>query len=101
MPYDPTKPVEGTLCDAAEMRSQFNGLKDEIDLLAVNSVSQAQHANDLINTENAAVLTALPQTSSNSNNVSTLSQNAEPVYEQNQMQGLMDKLDELITALRR
>jgi len=101
MPYDPTKPVEGTLCDAAEMRSQLTGLKDEIDALAVNSVTQAQHANDLINTENAAVLTALPQTSSNSNGVSTLSQNAEPVYEPNQMQGLMDKLDELIVALRR
>ena len=30
MPYDPAKPVEGTLCDAAEMRSQLQGLQDEI-----------------------------------------------------------------------
>ena len=31
MPFDPTKPVEGTLCDAAEMRSQLNALKALID----------------------------------------------------------------------
>lgn len=30
MPFDPAKPVEGTLCDAAEMRSQLNALHDEI-----------------------------------------------------------------------
>jgi len=101
MAYDPSLPVEGTLIDAAQMRSQLQGLHNEIDTLATNSVTQAQHANDLINTENAAVLTALPQTSANSNGVATLSLNAEPAYEQNQMQSVIEKLDELIEALRR
>jgi hypothetical protein len=31
MPYDPTKPLAGTEIDAAELRSQFQGLKDCID----------------------------------------------------------------------
>ena len=35
MSYDPSKPVEGTLCDAAEMRSQLNGLKALIDAVPV------------------------------------------------------------------
>ena len=39
MSYDPTKPVEGTLCDAAEMRSQLNALKALID--AISSVTGA------------------------------------------------------------
>ena len=33
MAFDPTKPVEYTALDAAEMRSQFNGLKELIDPL--------------------------------------------------------------------
>ena len=40
MPYDPSKPVEGTLCDAAEMRSQLQGLKDEIDAVPVVTAAQ-------------------------------------------------------------
>jgi hypothetical protein len=35
MPFDPAKPVEGTLCDAAEMRSQFTGLKAIVDAATV------------------------------------------------------------------
>ena len=31
MPFDPTKPVEGSEIDANELRAQFNGLKDLID----------------------------------------------------------------------
>ena len=33
MPFDPTKPQEHTLEDAAEMRAQFNGLKELIDAI--------------------------------------------------------------------
>ena len=39
MSYDPTKPVEGTLCDAVEMRSQFTGLKALIDAGAVTGAT--------------------------------------------------------------
>ena len=97
MPYDPAKPVEGTLIDAVEMRSQFTGLHDEIDALAADSVTQAQHANDLVNTENAAVLTVLPLTSNNTNGVSTLSITSGDFATQT----IIEKINEMLTAARR
>lgn len=97
MAFDPTKPINGSLITASELRSQFTGLKDEIDLLP----TQAQLANDLSNTANAAVLTTLPQTSANSNAVNTLGQSADSGYNQSQMDTLLQKVDELINALRR
>ena len=33
MPFDPNLPLENTLADAAQMRSQLNGLKDLIDAI--------------------------------------------------------------------
>ena len=140
MPYDPTKPVEGTLCDAVEMRSQLTGLKTLLDAGAVTAaqtqntgtlppgspatadvalnagtltftfglpagangeVTQSQLSNDLVNCQNAAVQTTLPLTSANSNAVSTLGQSAALTYDPLQMQAQMDKMDELINALRR
>jgi hypothetical protein len=50
---------------------------------------------------NNATLDTLAQTSNNSNSVGNLSMNADPAYDQNQMQAVMQKLDELINALRR
>ena len=50
---------------------------------------------------NNATLDTLSQTSNNSNSVGNLSMNADPAYDQNQMQAVMQKLDELINALRR
>jgi len=50
---------------------------------------------------NNAVTTMLGQASNNSNGVSILSMNAEPAYDENQMQAVMQKLDKLINALRR
>jgi hypothetical protein len=97
MPFDPAKPVEGTLCDAAEMRAQLTGLKDLIDALP----TQAQLSNDLVNCQNAAVSTALPLTSNNSNLVSPLTLVADGSYDPGQIQTVMDKIDELINALRR
>jgi hypothetical protein len=49
----------------------------------------------------AALDAAISGTSSNSNGVSLLSQSAFSYYEQTQMQDLLNKMDELITALRR
>lgn len=48
-----------------------------------------------------AVATMLGESSANSNGVGSLSMNADPAYDQNQMQAVMVKLDELISALRR
>ena len=133
MSYDPSKPVEGTLCDAAEMRSQLQGLHtlitagtvtgaavDSVTLGSGTSVSvvliagilhfdfmlqpgppgevtQAQLSNDLSNTANQAMLNTLPQTSANSNGVATLSIASGDFVQQT----LIDKLNELINALRR
>jgi len=44
---------------------------------------------------------AISGTSANTNNVSTLGQSADGSYNQTQMQDLINKVDELINALRR
>lgn len=44
---------------------------------------------------------AISGTSNNSNSVSTLGQGADGSYNQSQMQDVLNKLDELINALRR
>jgi hypothetical protein len=97
MAFDPTLPVNDSLIVAAELRSQFTGLKTEIDALP----TQAQLSNDLVNCQNAAVSTVLPLTSNNSNLVSPLTLTADASYEQSQLQTVIDKIDELINALRR
>ena len=101
MAFDPTLPVNGSQIVAAELRGQFTGLKDEIDTLAADSVTQAQHANDLVNCQNAAVNTALPLTSANSNAVSQLNMNISDPPSQSEVQNICNRLDELINALRR
>lgn len=50
---------------------------------------------------NNAMATTLGQTSNNSNAVSTLALAADGAYNAAQLQAVMDKLDELINALRR
>ena len=85
MPFDPSLPQENTLIDAVQMREQLNALNDDIQTRATS----------------AELATAIEGTSANSNNVSTLNMNAEPNYEQNQIQAILQKLDEVILALRR
>ncbi len=50
---------------------------------------------------NNAQLNTLSQTSNNTNGVGTLSQTADSSYNQTQMQDMLNKMNELITALRR
>ena len=137
MPFDPTKPVEGTLCDAVEMRSQLTGLKALIDAGGVTGatvdsvtigsgtsvnvslvtgvlhfdfilqpgppgeVTQAQLSNDLSNTANQAMLNTLPQTSANSNAVALLSGTISNPPTQAEVQENRDKINELVSSLRR
>jgi len=140
MPFDPAKPVEGTLCDAVEMRAQLTGLKDLIDAGSVTGaqtqntgtlppgsaatadvalsagtltftfgipagapgeVTQAQLSNDLVNCQNAAMLATLPQTSANSNAVSLLGLTVSDPPTQAELQAVADKVDELLSTLRR
>ncbi len=85
MPFDPTKPATNSPNSSAEMRSQLTSLNAEI----------------LARTTAADLAAAIAGTSSNSNAVSTLGQSADSGYNQTQMQDVLNKLDELINALRR
>ena len=89
MPFDPTKPANNSPASSAEMRSQLTSLNADI--------QQRATINDL----NNAIANALAQTSNNSNGVSTMGQSADGNYNQSQMQDVLNKLDELINALRR
>ena len=138
MSFDPSRPHDASLVDAAELRSQFTGLKALMDALptvtgaAVDSVTigsgtsvnvslvtgvlhfdfilqpgppgevtQAQLSNDLSNTANQAMLNTLPQTSANSNAVALLSGTISNPPTQAEMQAHQDKINELISTLRR
>ena len=89
MPFDPTKPATNSPNSSAEMRSQLTALNADI--------QQRATINDL----NNAIANALSQTSNNSNGVSPFGQGADGGYNQSQMQDVLNKLDELINALRR
>ena len=140
MPFNPTLPIDDSLVDAGELRSQFTGLDDKITAVSAvtgaqvdttttgspgssaavsvqftagvlhfafdvpqgqqgptGEVSQSQLSNDLVNTQNAAVNTVLPLTSANSNGVGTLGVSSGDFT----VQTVIDKLNELINALRR
>ena len=85
MPFDPNKPANNSPASSAEMREQLTSLNADI--------QQRVTFTDLSN--------AIANTSNNSNNVSPLGQGADGSYNQSQMQDLINKVDELITALRR
>ena len=85
MPFDPTKPANGAPITSAELRAQMNALNDDIQTRATQ----------------AALDAGIGTTSSNSNAVATLGTTADSNYNQGQLQLVLDKLDELINALRR
>ena len=80
MPFDPSKPANSSPLSSSEVRGQLNGLNQAI---------------------TDAVNAAIAGTSNNSNGVGTLGQIASGGYDPGQMQQVLDKLDELINALRR
>lgn len=55
MPYDPTKPADGALADAAELRAQFAALKAMMDNLQtqINELPPTDTVTDLINANSA------------------------------------------------
>ncbi len=89
MPFDPTKPANNSPNSSAEMRSQLTSLNADIQQRA------------MINDLNNSIANALTQTSNNSNGVGTLGMGADGGYNPQQMQDLINKVDELINALRR
>ena len=84
MPFDPTKPVEDSPLDAAEMRAQFNGLDAKIGECATQ-VS----LNDAIINGSAA----------NCDGVAELSLTVSNPPTQAQVQAILAKLNELIGGL--
>ena len=84
MPFDPAKPASNTPLSSTEVRDQLNALNQ-----------------DLLNAMSGAIAGALSQTSNNTNAVSPLGIAADGSYNPGQMQDLINKVDELINALRR
>ena len=89
MPFDPSLPAANSPNSSAEMRAQLNALNDDIQTRATQT--------ELYTVQNSV----LSQSSNNTNTVSPLSQTADSSYNSSQMQDLLNKLDELIYALRR
>lgn len=87
--FDPTYPPTDAEIESAPLRAQFNALNDDIQTRSTVALM------------NATVQSALGSTSSNSNSVATLNMMADSFYNSNQLQDVMNKLDELINALRR
>src|SRR5690349_4868170 len=85
MPYDPTKPVNGSLIVSAEMRNQFAGLKDLIDAKpsteVVDNAIFVKAANNIDGFEPLSLTISNPPT-------------------QGQVQAIVTALNDLITALQ-
>ena len=127
--FDPNLPATDSDMVSAEMRSQFNGLKDLIDAVPTITSAVVDGVNTLPSGDPAAVTAsisggvlhlsfgiptgppgevtqtllddAIQTTSANSNSVNQLNATADLSYQSSQMQEVMNKLDELIWALRR
>ena len=80
-----------------ELNEVVNGLNIAID----QRITRAQLNTGMDVATNNAINTTLPQTSANSNGVGALSVQAFSYYDQYQFQQVIDKIDELINALRR
>ncbi len=89
MPYNPSLPLDNSLVDSSVLRSQFT---------ALNADTQTRATMGEVN---SSIYGAIGGTSNNSNAVATLGQNANADYNVSQMQDVLNKLDELISALRR
>jgi|JI6StandDraft_1071083.scaffolds.fasta_scaffold01395_3 hypothetical protein len=115
MPYDPSFPADGVLIESLPFRDQFHGLKDLIDAVPAGPPGPEGAQGppgpagppgevttvDLNNAISAALTAAAADSSANSNAVSLLGETADSSYNQPQIQNLINKVDELLTAMRR
>ena len=115
--FDPDLPEDGALIIAEVLRDQFNALNDDIQTRATQAaldgavaslntaLAQCATYPWVVNTVNTAsdstVATVLPQTSANSNGVAVFDQSVPSYYDTYFQQGMVDKINELINALRR
>jgi len=86
MAYDPTLPVENSLISSAELRSQFQGLKYEIDDRVTGPYVDGAVA---------------VQAAANCDTVDNLTATISNPPTQAQVQALVDKLAELMNVLKR
>lgn len=116
-PFDPNLPEDGALIIAEVLRDQFNALEAEIVQRVTQAAFDATVAvlNDAIaqrpdyswvtaevnNAMAAAVTTAAGQSSNITNNVGTFDEAAYPYYDESLMDRLIEKVNELISTLRR
>ena len=90
MPFDPNYPQDGQLIDATDFRNQFNALKALIDTL------QSQ-----INALQGQISALIPDTPHNCASVGDLSLSLSNPTQSFEVQQLIDKINELLNALRR
>ena len=93
MAFDPTKPVENSPLDAAEMRNQFNGLNDTLTTVA-GQVATLPTVDEMLDTISA-------QAPRSVDGFATLTLTISNPPTQAQVQAIASKLDELITLLQR
>lgn len=93
MPYDPTKPADGSLADAAELRAQFAAMKALIDALQaqVNALPTMGDVNAAITANSAGPCPGFP----------FLNLVASDPPTQAEVQAIADRFDELVTPLKR
>jgi len=109
MPFDPALPQSHARIVSAELRAQFNALKQLLDDLDSGKLSLADFSAAFGNL-NAVVqgkasqsdlTSAIAGTSSNSNAIPVLAMSVSDPPLQGQVQSISNKVDDLITALRR
>ena len=98
MPFDPAKPADHSPLVSAEVRGQLTALKALIDAVPAGPPGAQGPPGEVTA---AALNASIAGTSSNSNAVGTLGMMAAGFYDPGQMQAVINRLDELITALRR
>ena len=86
MAYDPTKPTDNSLADAAELRNQFAGLNDDIQQRALSIDVQ-----DAINAQSAGPVNSIPPPNFTISNPPT----------QAEMLAMADYITQLYVALSR
>ncbi len=92
MAFDPTKPQENTPLDAAQMRDQLNGLKDLFDAQS----AQLTALQDQV----TALQTQLAGKASGVTGVAALSLPFHDPVQATDMTPVLDKFNELLTALQ-
>src|SRR6266853_2021365 len=109
MPFDPTKPAPGDDLDAVLIRAQLNALKALLDDLDTGKLRLADFSaafgnlNDVVQAKasQSDLTSAIAGTSSNSNAIPVLAMSVSDPPLQGQVQSIANKVDDLITALRR